>query len=106
MHSRYGAEMGTGQLDFLWSAIVSVFLVGGAVGSLGGSWLADRVGRKGALVAAGMLAVAAALLFAACKAANSVEMLVAGRLLIGLASGKYSGCVGFRSAVAETGVFD
>lgn len=87
MLSRYGAELGVGQLEFLFSAVVSIFLVGGAVGSLGGSWLADHVGRKGALVAAGLLAAAAAVLFAATKAANSVEMLVAGRLLIGLASG-------------------
>lgn len=87
MYTRYGAEMGPGQLDFLWSAIVSIYLVGGSIGSLGGSWLADRVGRKGALIASGLLEIAAALLFATCMAANSVEMLVAGRLLIGLASG-------------------
>lgn len=81
--------MGPGQLDFLWSAIVSIYLVGGSIGSLGGSWLADRVGRKGALVASGLLAIAAGLLFAACMAVNSVEMLVAGRLLIGLSSGEF-----------------
>lgn len=32
-------------VDVLWSFIVSIFLVGGAVGSLGGSFVADRVGR-------------------------------------------------------------
>lgn len=88
MYTRYGAELGPGQLDFLWSVVVSIYLVGGAVGSLGGSWLADKVGRKGGLVASGLLAIAAALLFATCLAANSVEMLVAGRLLIGLSSGE------------------
>lgn len=88
MYTRYGAELGPGQLDFLWSVVVSIYLVGGAVGSLGGSWLADKVGRKGGLVASGLLAIAAALLFATCLAANSVEMLIAGRLLIGLSSGK------------------
>lgn len=90
MYTRYGTEMGPGQLDFLWSAIVSIYLVGGAIGSLGGSWLADRVGRKGALISSGLLAIVAALLFATCMAANSVEMLIAGRLLIGLASGEFN----------------
>lgn len=89
MYTRYGASLSGGQLEFLWSAVVSIFLIGGAVGSLGGSWLADRVGRKGALIASGLLAVAAAVLFFFCKMANSVEMLVAGRLLVGLASGLY-----------------
>lgn len=32
-------------LDLLWSTVVAVFLVGGAVGSLGGAWVADRFGR-------------------------------------------------------------
>lgn len=32
-------------LDLIWSTVVSVFLVGGAVGSLGGAWVADRFGR-------------------------------------------------------------
>lgn len=32
-------------LDLLWSTVVAIFLVGGAVGSLGGAWVADRLGR-------------------------------------------------------------
>lgn len=32
-------------LETLWSCIVSIFLVGGAIGSLGGSWVADKLGR-------------------------------------------------------------
>lgn len=32
-------------LDFLWATVVAIFLVGGAVGSLGGAWVADKLGR-------------------------------------------------------------
>jgi MFS transporter, SP family, solute carrier family 2 (facilitated glucose transporter), member 3 len=32
-------------LETLWSSVVSIFLVGGVIGSLGGAWLADRLGR-------------------------------------------------------------
>lgn len=32
-------------LDLFWSFVVSIFLVGGAVGSLSGSVVADRIGR-------------------------------------------------------------
>lgn len=42
---RYGVELSSGQLEVLWSTIVSIFLVGGAIGSLGGAWIADRLGR-------------------------------------------------------------
>lgn len=42
---RYDSVLTEGQLDTLWSAIVSIFLIGGAIGSLGGSWIADKLGR-------------------------------------------------------------
>lgn len=32
-------------LDLIMSTVVAIFLVGGAVGSLGGAWVADRFGR-------------------------------------------------------------
>lgn len=59
------------------------------MGSLGGSVLADRVGRKGVLKICAGLAVVSALLFFGCRAANSIEMLAAGRLLAGLSAGRF-----------------
>lgn len=32
-------------LDLLWSTVVSIFLVGGAIGSFLGAWVADKLGR-------------------------------------------------------------
>ncbi|KAJ8948601.1 hypothetical protein NQ318_007605 [Aromia moschata] len=86
VHTRYGSVLDQVQLDFLWSAIVSIFLVGAAVGSLGGSVLADKIGRKGVLsVCAGLYMVAAVFFFSS-KGSNSIEMLILGRLVVGLAS--------------------
>lgn len=42
---RFGVSMGPSHLEILWSAIVSVFLIGGVTGSLSGGWVADRFGR-------------------------------------------------------------
>lgn len=44
-YDSFGVHLSTANLNILWSAIVSVFLVGGAVGSLGGAVVADRLGR-------------------------------------------------------------
>lgn len=84
---KYEIILNNGQLELLWSSVVSIFLVGGAIGSLAGSLLADRIGRKGALITSSVLGVMAGVLFFSCKAATSVEMLVMGRLFVGLSSG-------------------
>lgn len=79
--------MTRGQLDFLWSTIVAIFLVGGTIGSLGGSYFADKVGRKGALIVSSFVGLIAGILFFTSKSANSVELLILGRLLVGVSSG-------------------
>lgn len=41
----FGVQLSDSDLNLLWSGIVSVFLIGGAIGSLGGAWVADHFGR-------------------------------------------------------------
>ncbi|GAB0088520.1 solute carrier family 2, facilitated glucose transporter member 1 [Sergentomyia squamirostris] len=84
---RYGVTLSENSLDILWASIVSVFLIGGCAGSLGGAWIADNLGRKKSLLVCGVLFVIAAMFFIFCRMANSVEMLIIGRLIIGFASG-------------------
>ncbi|KAK5645016.1 hypothetical protein RI129_006316 [Pyrocoelia pectoralis] len=55
IYERYDRSLTDGQLRILWSSVVSIFLVGGTIGSLTGSWLADYVGRKGASIVSGGL---------------------------------------------------
>lgn len=88
MYNNYGNVLNQAQLDVLWSAIVSIFIVGGVIGSLTGSWLADVMGRKGAYVASIVLSVIAGMLFFICKYVHSFEVLMVGRLLAGLGGGK------------------
>ncbi|XP_060528587.1 solute carrier family 2, facilitated glucose transporter member 3-like isoform X1 [Cylas formicarius] len=85
--ARFNVELTEGRLDFLWSFIVAIFLVGGAVGSLSGSVTADKIGRRSGLIVSSILGIAGALLFVTSKPANSVEMLVIGRIFVGLSSG-------------------
>ncbi|GLV34210.1 uncharacterized protein CBL_00140 [Carabus blaptoides fortunei] len=93
VYTRYDAVMSHAELDVLWSTIVSVFLVGGITGSLSGSWLADTVGRKGVYIISAVLHILGGVMFYACVPANSVEMLLLGRLLVGLAGGLITGIV-------------
>lgn len=41
----YGTVLTEGELDTFWAVVVSIFLIGGVIGSLGGAWLADKLGR-------------------------------------------------------------
>lgn len=45
IYQNYNHVLSSAGLDLVWSFVVSIFLVGGAVGSLGGSFVADRIGR-------------------------------------------------------------
>lgn len=42
---RYDAYLSDASIELLWSAIVSIFLIGGAIGSLTGAGLANKFGR-------------------------------------------------------------
>lgn len=42
---KYDTHLSFDQLQTLWSSVVSIFLIGGCIGSLAGAWLADRIGR-------------------------------------------------------------
>ena len=86
----FGVVLEPAHLDLVWSSVVSVFLLAGGAGALAGGPLAQRLGRKRALLADALLHAAGAALFAACRPANSVEMLLLGRLVAGLASGPFS----------------
>uniref|UniRef100_A0A1A9ZCA7 Major facilitator superfamily (MFS) profile domain-containing protein n=1 Tax=Glossina pallidipes TaxID=7398 RepID=A0A1A9ZCA7_GLOPL len=84
---RYNVQLSASNLEILWASIVSVFLIGGAIGSLGGAWVANKFGRKGCFLISGLLFMIGGIMFSFCRMANSVEMLILGRLLVGLASG-------------------
>lgn len=87
LYERYDVSLAFEELQTLWSAVVSIFLIGGCLGSLAGAWVADRFGRKLSLLYCGILFVVGAIFFYFCRVFASVEILVTGRLIVGLASG-------------------
>ncbi|WP_216599904.1 sugar porter family MFS transporter [Sphingomonas sp. AP4-R1] len=64
--------------------VASAILAGAVIGALATSWLSERIGRKiTVLVVAAVFAIGAV----ACSLAPTVPLLVAGRLLLGIAVG-------------------
>ncbi|XP_034652703.1 solute carrier family 2, facilitated glucose transporter member 3-like [Drosophila subobscura] len=68
------------------ACVVSMFQVGGIVGSLFAPCCNTKLGRRGSLLVGGALLTMAALLQFFCRMANSVEMLLLGRLVGGMAA--------------------
>ncbi|XP_065081977.1 solute carrier family 2, facilitated glucose transporter member 1-like isoform X2 [Ochlerotatus camptorhynchus] len=83
----YGTVLSVGALDTFWAVVVSIFLIGGVIGSLGGAWVADKLGRKRSYLTCGVLLVLGGVCFQFCRAVGSVELLLLGRVLVGLAAG-------------------
>ncbi|XP_011694473.1 PREDICTED: solute carrier family 2, facilitated glucose transporter member 1-like isoform X2 [Wasmannia auropunctata] len=87
VRERYNVQLSSHELQILWSAIVSVFLVGGVSGSLIASWLSDRFGRKGALSFGNLCGIVGAVLFMLVRTVNSIELFLLGRVIVGLSGG-------------------
>ncbi|XP_077916825.1 solute carrier family 2, facilitated glucose transporter member 11 isoform X1 [Halichoerus grypus] len=71
----------------VWSLIVSLYPLGGLFGALLAGPLAVMLGRKKSLLVNNILVVAAATLFGFSRRAGSFEMIVLGRLLMGVSAG-------------------
>ncbi|CAH1394546.1 unnamed protein product [Nezara viridula] len=84
---KYDMVLNNHQMDIVWSSIVSIFLVGGMVGSLSGAWFADRFGRKGTLMIGAVASFITSLMFVFTKPLNSVELFFLARLVAGLSGG-------------------
>src|SRR6266852_4541519 len=75
---------------FALEVIVSGVLAGAAVGALAGGRLADLFGRRKLLITTAIIFAAGAIL---CAAAQSAQMLVAGRIIVGIGIGLSSSTV-------------
>ncbi|XP_027626899.1 solute carrier family 2, facilitated glucose transporter member 3 [Tupaia chinensis] len=79
-------------LTSLWSLSVAIFSIGGMIGSFSVGLFVNRFGRRNSMLIVNLLAIAGGCLMGFCKIAESVEMLILGRLVIGLFCGL---CTGF-----------
>uniref|UniRef100_A0A8C4WS07 Solute carrier family 2, facilitated glucose transporter member 5 n=1 Tax=Gopherus evgoodei TaxID=1825980 RepID=A0A8C4WS07_9SAUR len=76
-----------GTLTLLWSITVSIFSIGGLVGAIITTPIVKFFGRKHTLLINNVFAVMAALLMALCQLAGSFEMLLLGRIVMGIDAG-------------------
>ncbi|XP_018019685.1 solute carrier family 2, facilitated glucose transporter member 5 [Hyalella azteca] len=69
------------------SWIVSIYYIGDKIGGAFAGFFSERFGHKAVLLINNVFAFLAAILFGFCKMAGSWEMIVAGRLFIGINNG-------------------
>ncbi|KAF1392020.1 hypothetical protein PFLUV_G00048150 [Perca fluviatilis] len=90
---RYQEAISKTTLTAIWSVAVSIFSVGGIVGSFSVGLFVNRFGRRNSMLMANVLAFIAAALMGFSKMASSWEMLIVGRFVVGLYSGLSTGFV-------------
>ena len=90
---RYEKKIEESQLVLIFSLAVNAFVVGGMIGGLSGGWLAKKLGRKKGLLYSQVLSLIGAMLSGCSKPAEAYEMIIVGRLLIGIACGLFTGLV-------------
>ncbi|EMP32137.1 Solute carrier family 2, facilitated glucose transporter member 11 [Chelonia mydas] len=83
---RYGSPLHHETLMLLWSFIVSVFGIGGLLGSMGSGYLTRKYGKKKCLMCNNLLMLSAAFVMGFSKTAKSFEMILIGRLLCGISA--------------------
>ena len=88
---RYEEKIEESNLVLIFSLAVNAFVVGGMIGGLSGGWLANKVGRKNGLLYSQALSLTGAILSGCSKPAGAYEMIIVGRLLIGIACGLFTG---------------
>ncbi|XP_061624150.1 solute carrier family 2, facilitated glucose transporter member 11b isoform X2 [Phyllopteryx taeniolatus] len=84
---RYQSDIAADVLTLMWSTIVSVFTLGGLIGVSVGGTLSIKLGRKGTLLVNNIIAIVAALVMGLSYPTGIFELIILGRLLIGLNSG-------------------
>uniref|UniRef100_A0A8D2I0I8 Solute carrier family 2 member 9 n=1 Tax=Urocitellus parryii TaxID=9999 RepID=A0A8D2I0I8_UROPR len=84
---RHGHPIDPDTLTLLWSVTVSIFAIGGLVGTLIAKKIGKFLGRKNTLLVNNGFAISAALLMAFALQAEAFEMLIVGRFIMGVDGG-------------------
>ncbi|XP_077051377.1 solute carrier family 2, facilitated glucose transporter member 3a isoform X2 [Siphateles boraxobius] len=106
---RYGEPIKPGMCTIVWSFAVAIFSVGGMMGSFSVGVIANKFGRRKSMFLVNILALIGGSLMGLCTLCYSYEMVIAGRLVIGLFCGLFTGLtpmyVGEVSPTALRGAF-
>uniref|UniRef100_A0A3B1JMW5 Solute carrier family 2, facilitated glucose transporter member 5 n=1 Tax=Astyanax mexicanus TaxID=7994 RepID=A0A3B1JMW5_ASTMX len=84
---RNGTGLSQESITVLYSITVSIFAIGGLMGSLTVGMLVSKFGRKGTLVKSTILVFVAGALMGFSRTCGSPEMIIIGRFITGLHSG-------------------
>ncbi|KAM6984846.1 solute carrier family 2, facilitated glucose transporter member 11-like [Aplochiton taeniatus] len=84
---RYSLPLEQWQVSLIWSFIVSIFCIGGILGSLCAGRLTAVFGRKRCLLFNNLTALSGAVLMLLSRRAMSFEMILVARFLYGISSG-------------------
>ncbi|KAA0722259.1 Solute carrier family 2, facilitated glucose transporter member 9 [Triplophysa tibetana] len=84
---RYGSGVDEENLTLLYSVTVSIFAIGGLVGSLTVGMQVTRFGRKGTLVRSTALVFVGGAMMGFSRLCESPEMIIIGRFITGIHSG-------------------
>uniref|UniRef100_A0A8C0E5X8 Major facilitator superfamily (MFS) profile domain-containing protein n=1 Tax=Bubo bubo TaxID=30461 RepID=A0A8C0E5X8_BUBBB len=80
---RYSSSPSEDMITLMWSFVVSIYSIGGLLGSLSAGYLSVRFGRKRAMLSANIPALLSAALMGLSRLCGSFEMIIAGRLFSG-----------------------
>lgn len=106
---RYGEPFSAGATTMVWSFAVAIFSVGGMIGSFSVGALVDKFGRRKSMLLANILALLGGGLMGLSSLSRSYEMIIIGRLIIGVFCGLCTGLtpmyIGEISPTAVRGAF-
>ncbi|NWW44928.1 GTR11 protein, partial [Pedionomus torquatus] len=84
---RYGSSPTEELITLMWSFIVSIYSIGGLLGSMSAGYLSVRFGRKKAMLFANIPSLLSAALMGLSRVCGSFEMIIAGRIFSGVCGG-------------------
>ncbi|XP_056130054.1 solute carrier family 2, facilitated glucose transporter member 11 [Lampris incognitus] len=84
---RWDIQLQDYQVTLIWTIIVSIFSLGGFAGALVAGPMTIRFGRKNCLLLNNVFLMAGALLALTSRAAQSFEMIIISRILVGINAG-------------------
>ncbi|XP_007908827.1 solute carrier family 2, facilitated glucose transporter member 11 [Callorhinchus milii] len=84
---RFGTKLEDTTVKLIWSLVVSIYPIGGLLGTLNAGHLAVKYGRKKVLLFNNLVDILAATIMLLSRMARSFEMIMVGRFLYGINAG-------------------
>nr|XP_020830128.1 solute carrier family 2, facilitated glucose transporter member 5-like isoform X2 [Phascolarctos cinereus] len=92
-YKRNSEYMSSTVVTLLWSVTVSMFPLGGFIGSLMVAPMVNKCGRKGTLLINNIFSIVPAILMGCSKVAGSFELIIFSRIVVGICAGLSSNVV-------------